>query len=98
MTAITEARGWLWQPLTDAQGGMTVNRIARRFPPPWSLEELDSCFVVIDGSRQKLAYIHFEDNPERRSATKLLSRDEALGIASQLCQAAEITGRDVLGF
>jgi hypothetical protein len=30
--------------------------MARRFPPPWSLEELnDACFVVIDSAGQKLA-------------------------------------------
>jgi hypothetical protein len=22
----------------------------RRFPPPWSVEELDACFVVIDST------------------------------------------------
>jgi hypothetical protein len=27
---------------------------ARRFPPPWSVEELDACFVVIDATGQKL--------------------------------------------
>jgi hypothetical protein len=33
----------------------------RRFPPPWSVEELDACFVVIDSAGQKLAYIYFEE-------------------------------------
>jgi hypothetical protein len=28
----------------------------RRFPPPWNVEELDNCFVVIDSAGQKLAY------------------------------------------
>jgi hypothetical protein len=28
---------------------------SRRFPPPWSVEELDACFVVHDHSGQKLA-------------------------------------------
>jgi hypothetical protein len=70
----------------------------RRFPLPWSLEEVESCFIVTDSTKQKLAYVHFEDDPERRSAAKLLSRDEALRIAGQLCQAAEFNGRDVLGF
>ena len=55
--------------------------MVRRFPPPWSVEELDACFVVTDSTRQKIAYVHFEDDPERRSAAKLLSRDEALRIA-----------------
>jgi len=53
---------------------------------------------VTDSTRQRIAYVHFEDDPERRSAAKLLSRDEALRIAGQLCQAAEFSGRDVLGF
>jgi hypothetical protein len=36
----------------------------RRFPPPWSLEELnDACFVVRDHDGQKLAYVYFEDEP-----------------------------------
>jgi hypothetical protein len=28
-----------------------------RFPPPWSAEELDACFVVRDHNGQQLAYI-----------------------------------------
>jgi hypothetical protein len=32
----------------------------RHFPPPWSVEELDACFVVIDSAGQKLAYVYFE--------------------------------------
>jgi hypothetical protein len=38
---------------------------------------LDACFVVRDHSRQKLAYVYFEDEPGWRSAAKLLSKDEA---------------------
>ena len=41
---------------------------ARRFPPPWSIDELEACFVVIDSAGQKLAYVYFEDEPGRRSA------------------------------
>jgi hypothetical protein len=29
---------------------------SRRFPPPWSVEELEACFVVKDGAGQNLAY------------------------------------------
>jgi hypothetical protein len=51
--------------------------MARRFPPPWTVEEQDACFVVRDANGQQLAYIYFEDEPGRRSAAKLLTRDEA---------------------
>jgi hypothetical protein len=32
---------------------------------------------VKDGAGQKLAYVYFEEEPGRRSAAKLLSKDEA---------------------
>jgi hypothetical protein len=53
----------------------------RRFPPPWSVEELDACFVVRDHDGQQLACVYFENEPGRRSAAKLLSKDEARRIA-----------------
>jgi len=34
---------------------------ARRCPPPWSIDELDACFVVRDSSGQKLVYVYFEE-------------------------------------
>ena len=50
----------------------------RHFPPPWSVEELDSCFVVKDASGQALAYMYFEKEPFRRLRRReLLKRDEA---------------------
>jgi hypothetical protein len=53
----------------------SLQMTTRRFPPPWTLEELDACFVVRDHNGQQLAYVYFEDEPGRRSATKLLSED-----------------------
>jgi hypothetical protein len=36
---------------------------ARRFPPPWTTEETDACFIVRDRSGQALAYVYFEEEP-----------------------------------
>jgi hypothetical protein len=52
----------------------------RRFPVPWSVEDIDAAFLVKDGGGQKLAYVYYEDEPGRRSAAKLLTKDEAAGI------------------
>jgi DNA-binding LacI/PurR family transcriptional regulator len=65
---------------------------ASRFPPPWSVEELHAhaCFVVRDDSGQKLAYVYFEDEPGRRSAANLLTRDEARRIAANVAKLPEL--------
>jgi hypothetical protein len=51
---------------------------------PWSVEELDACFVVRDRNGQQLACVYYEDEPGRRSAAKLLSKDEARRIAANV--------------
>jgi hypothetical protein len=60
----------------------------RRFPPPWTVEETDACFIVRDGNGQALAYVYFEDEPGRRAAAKLLTRDEARRIAVNIASCA----------
>jgi hypothetical protein len=37
--------------------------VPRRFPPPWSVEETDACFIVRDHGGQALAYVYFEEEP-----------------------------------
>jgi hypothetical protein len=61
-----------------------------RFPPPWSVEEADACFIVKDGNRQALAFVYFEDKPGRRTAANLLTRDEARRIAENIAKVPEL--------
>jgi hypothetical protein len=62
----------------------------RRFPPPWTIEELDACLVVRDHDGQALAYVHYEEEPGRRSAAKLLTRDESGRIAINIAKLPEL--------
>ena len=63
---------------------------ACHFPPPWSVEETDACFIVRDANGQALAYVYFEEEPGRRSAARLLTRHEARRIAVNIAKLPEL--------
>jgi len=62
----------------------------RGFPSPWTVEELNDCFVVRDANGQALGYFYFEEEPGRRSAAKQLSKDEARRIAVNFARLPEL--------
>ena len=62
----------------------------RRFPPPWSVEDIGVAFVVKDSTGQKLGYFYYEEEPGRRLAAKLLSKDEARRIAAKVAKLPEL--------
>jgi hypothetical protein len=70
---------------------------ARRFPPPWSIEERTESFIVKDANGQQLAYLYFEDEPQRQMSMKRLSRDEAFLYRGEHCQAAKRAAADIEG-
>src|SRR5580700_8357546 len=45
---------------------------SRRFPPPWTVEETDACFIMKDHAGPSLAYVYLENEPGRRAATRLM--------------------------
>ena len=77
---------------------------ARRFPPPWTVEDIGAAFVVKDSADQQVAYIYYEEKPGRRSAAKLLSKDEARRIAANIAKLPNLvttkrrgTGSQIVG-
>jgi hypothetical protein len=40
---------------------------ARCFPPPWSVDESDACFIVCDANGRALACVYFEEERGRRA-------------------------------
>ena len=57
----------------------------RRFPPPWSVEDIGAAFKVCDSTGQALAYVYFEDDPgavgsqAKREASRLQNCRGLLG-------------------
>jgi len=62
----------------------------RSFPPPWSSEEHSGYYVIRDRNGLGLAYIYYENEVGRRSAAKMLSKDEARRIAANFARLPEL--------
>ena len=61
------------------------------FPPPWTIEEANNaCFIVRHAIGQALGYFYFEDEPGRRSAAKLLTKDEARRMAANFAKLPDL--------
>jgi endo-1,4-beta-D-glucanase Y len=59
-------------------------------PAAWSAELTPNCFIVRDADGQQLAYVYYESEPGRRSATKLLSKAEARRIAANIAKLPDL--------
>jgi hypothetical protein len=52
----------------------------RRFPPPWSVEERQKSFIVKDANGQQIAYLYFEDEPQRQILKDIPRRRHRMGL------------------
>jgi hypothetical protein len=63
----------------------------RRFPPPWTIDEMnDACFIVRDKNGQALGYFYFEEEPGRRAAANLLTKDDARRMAVNFAKLPDL--------
>jgi hypothetical protein len=59
---------------------------ARRFLPPWSIEDQDACFVVRDRGGQQLAYVYFDlySRQNRSQAATAATKDFIRAVTTEL--------------
>jgi hypothetical protein len=65
----------------------------RRFPPPWTIEELEAGFKVVDSNGQTLAYIYGHADVRDAQVAKALTLDEARSIASNIAKLPSLLQR-----
>ena len=64
--------------------------MARRFPPPWSVEDIGGCFAVKASNGRPLIFIYYREGGGRRSLARLLTRNAARRIAANIAKLPDL--------
>jgi hypothetical protein len=59
----------------------------RRFPPPWTVEQIPGGFKVIDANGQSLAYVYSRETKDAANSAGVLTEDEARRMAANIAKA-----------
>jgi hypothetical protein len=62
----------------------------RRFPPPWTVEQIPGGLKVCDANGQSLAYVYSRETPEAARTANVLTEDEARRIANNIAKLPEL--------
>ena len=65
----------------------------RRFPPPWTVEDIGGSFVVKASNDRPLVFIYYWDGVGRWSLARLLTREAARRIAAGIAKLPELLKR-----
>ena len=58
----------------------------RRFPPPWTMEEIPGGYKVKDANGQSLAYVYGRETRADADTANVLTMDEARRIARNIAK------------
>ena len=63
---------------------------SRRFPQPWTVEEIPGGFKVLDANGQALVYVYARETREQADIAKVLTFDEARRVGSDGLKRSKI--------
>ena len=62
----------------------------RRFPVPWTDQQIPGGYIVKDATGQSLAYVYARDTKAQADTAKVLTMDEARRIASNIVKLPKL--------
>jgi hypothetical protein len=68
-------------------------KTGRRFPPPWTVEVIPGGSKVVYANGQSLAYVYSRENANDARIAKVLTKDEARRIASNIAKLPNLLGK-----
>jgi hypothetical protein len=76
----------LWQRTDSGR----ILKMIRRFPPPWTSQQIPGGYVVKDATGQVLAYVYARETKAQADTATILTMDEARRIASNIAKLPEL--------
>ena len=70
-----------------------MSDMPRRFPPPWTVEQIPGGFKVVDTNGQSLAYVYGHADQRDAQIANGLTLDEARRIASNIAKLPVLPGK-----
>jgi hypothetical protein len=67
--------------------------VLRRFPAPWTAEEIPGGYVVKDATGQSIAYVYARETQAAADIAHVLTMDEARRVAANIARLPELLKR-----
>jgi hypothetical protein len=79
-------------PMNTRESKPMSERKSRCFSPPWTVEQIEGGFKVVDANGQALAYCYARASPNGSTVANAMTWDEARRIAANITKLPQLLG------